>query len=290
MKDTSLPLISIITPCLNRANMIETALKSVSAQNYPNVEHIIIDGNSTDGTLQLLANYPDLLVVSKADQGVYDALNKGIQLSHGEIIGQLNTDDYFEENILGEIAEIFNLNPEIDAVVGGAKVVEKDSQGINQTLVILEPVQTKELIYRATIGVPVFNAWFFRKSLFQKVGYYSIKYKIASDRDFLLRMALNGVKFIPVNKVLYSYLQHTGSLSITKSIPQREKYIFESLSIAEYWSHPNISSEQIISACRKWYVYLCRNLLVMGIKTFNLKIIVISLIKFGRILLFRLFR
>ena len=111
------PKVSIITPSYNRAGMIETAIQSVLSQNYPEVEHIIMDGGSTDGTLEVLKKYPHLRVVSEPDQGMYDALNKGLNLAHGEIIGFLNTDDFYAPGVFAKIALQFS-EKTVDAVAG----------------------------------------------------------------------------------------------------------------------------------------------------------------------------
>ena len=96
-------LISIITPCLNRANFIEEAIESVLDQISPNVEHIIMDVGSTDGTLELLNNYPHLRIISQPDRGMCEAFNKVIQIASGEVIGFLNTDDFNEPNVFASI-------------------------------------------------------------------------------------------------------------------------------------------------------------------------------------------
>lgn len=111
---------------LNRAGMISTAIESVLAQNDPSVEHIIVDGASSDGTAEVLARYGHLRVVSEPDGGVYEALNKGIALARGEIIGQLNSDDFYEPETFGRVIELFRERPEIDAVSAGANVLEND--------------------------------------------------------------------------------------------------------------------------------------------------------------------
>ena len=117
----SRPLVSIITPSFNRADLIGHAIESVLKQDYSPIEHIIIDGGSTDGTLDLLAQYPHLKVVSGPDNGMYDALNKGLKLAQGEIIGFLNTDDLYAPDMLKEIAGYFS-NAEVEAVAGRAGV------------------------------------------------------------------------------------------------------------------------------------------------------------------------
>src|SRR5687768_6412703 len=108
-------IFSIITPSYNRASLIQNAIESVMAQNYPHLEHIVIDGGSTDDTLELLSSYPHLHVLSEPDRGVYDALNKGLSIAQGEIIGQLNTDDYYQSDIFQKIQDYFDKNPEVDA-------------------------------------------------------------------------------------------------------------------------------------------------------------------------------
>ncbi|MBE3118097.1 MAG: glycosyltransferase [Candidatus Atribacteria bacterium] len=115
-------LISIITPSLNRADMIVTAIESVLAQNYPYFEHIIIDGGSTDGTLNVLGKYPHLRLISELDRGMYDAINKGLALASGEIIGFLNTDDLFADDIFAKVAKKFD-DDRILVVAGGPVII-----------------------------------------------------------------------------------------------------------------------------------------------------------------------
>src|SRR5258707_149693 len=98
---------SVITPCLNRAELIAATIQSVTAQDYSDFEHWIIDGGSTDGTLELLQGYQHLKIVSEPDRGVYDAINKGIRLATGEIIILLNSDDLLVAGALSLSAEIF---------------------------------------------------------------------------------------------------------------------------------------------------------------------------------------
>jgi glycosyltransferase involved in cell wall biosynthesis len=124
------PLISIITPCLNSVGVIEQAIASVRCQNYPKVEHIIIDGGSKDGTLSVLEKYPDLRIISEPDQGLYDALNKGIRAAGGEVIGHLNSDDLYEVGALDKVVEAFRNHPEAEAVCGGAIVFSDTADGL----------------------------------------------------------------------------------------------------------------------------------------------------------------
>jgi glycosyltransferase involved in cell wall biosynthesis len=210
----SLPLLSIITPCLNRAAFIRRAVESVQQQDYPHVEHLIQDGGSTDGTLALLASYPHLGVNSQPDRGVYDALNKGIAASRGEIIGQLNTDDYYQPGIFQKIMDIFQDNPNVDAVCGSARVFEVDAEKGEQDIALYGPIDNRNLSVRITTGVPIFNAWFFRRRVFEKIGTYSLDYPLVADRDFLIRFYLEDLKVLPAEPVFYNYCLHPGSLTI----------------------------------------------------------------------------
>jgi glycosyltransferase involved in cell wall biosynthesis len=209
------PLISIVTPCLNRAGLIRQAVESVLAQGYPQVEHIIMDAGSTDGTLEILRGYPGLQVVSEPDRGMYDAINKGLHLAHGQIIGLLNSDDLYAEGAFEAVAAAFDQHPEALAVVGG---VSTFIDGPNGPLIveIVPAIEPEELWYRLIRGHPVTNAWFFRPAVFEKVGYFEERFLYSSDRYFLIHLVLDGgVRPVPVRQTLYLYRQHSGSATIS---------------------------------------------------------------------------
>ncbi|MBA4385687.1 MAG: glycosyltransferase, partial [Anaerolinea sp.] len=107
------PKISVITPSLNRAGMIADAIESVLAQNHPHFEHIIVDGGSTDGTLEMLTKYPYLHVISGKDRGMYDAINRGLEIARGEIICFLNSDDLLPPNVLPIIVRALETQPHV---------------------------------------------------------------------------------------------------------------------------------------------------------------------------------
>src|SRR5689334_1693035 len=126
--DVSTPVFSVITPSFNRASLIEEAIASVQAQEMPDVEHIVVDGGSNDGTQELLAQFPHLRVVSEPDRGIYDALNKGFAMARGKIIALLNTDDSFAPGKFRKIAAAFE-DPAIMAVHAGSEIYEETPQG-----------------------------------------------------------------------------------------------------------------------------------------------------------------
>src|SRR5574342_661003 len=136
--------LSIITPCLNRVNKVECSIQSVLKQGYPNVEHIMIDGGSIDGTLDILARYSHLKVLSGRDNGMYDALNKGLNIASGEIIGFLNTDDLYADHVFQPVMEYFR-DENLDAVSGKAQIFEEEKDGAPKTILELSPPDPDKL-------------------------------------------------------------------------------------------------------------------------------------------------
>jgi len=209
----NLPSFAIITPCLNRATYVAEAIDSVIQQGYPNLEHIVVDGGSTDGTLDILGSYPHLRVVSEPDAGLYDAINKGLRMAQGDVIGFLNTDDLYMESIFSRVAETFMHHPECNAVLGGVSIFIDGSNTERRTVAAYPPFPQKELLKNITQGLPLFNGWFFRRKAFYGIGEFDIRYHYAADRELLIRMALSGLRFENLVQIVYSYRHHPGSLT-----------------------------------------------------------------------------
>ncbi|MEW6235882.1 MAG: glycosyltransferase family 2 protein [Candidatus Omnitrophota bacterium] len=210
------PLLSIVTPCLNRARFIEEAIQSAVEQDYPRVEHIIVDGGSTDGTLDILKKYPHLRVISEPDKNLYDALNKGVRAAQGEIVGHLNSDDVYEKNIFAFVAESFVNNPAAEALYGAAAIFD-DGDPERRSIMAFREERYRELsFWNLLFGAMNINARFFRKSVYDRLGLYDIRYAIAADRDFLLRVSLANIRYLSSDRFFYHYRQHAGSLTINK--------------------------------------------------------------------------
>jgi glycosyltransferase involved in cell wall biosynthesis len=206
---------SVITPCLNRVRLIGATIESVIAQDYSNFEHWIIDGGSTDGTLDLLKRYPHLRLVSEADRGVYDAMNKGIGLATGEVIILLNSDDLLVHGALSLVADIFRNAVGTMIVSAGCQIFRCTPEGVEIEMHRYDDPRRNALSLRnVTIGTPNINARFFRRKVFEQIGEFDLAYRIAADRDFLIRAALRQLPDAPIANVLYRYRWHAGSLTM----------------------------------------------------------------------------
>jgi len=230
------PMISILTPCLDRIQFIDEAIQSVAHQDYPNVEHIIIDGGSTDGTLEVVRRFRQLRVITERDNGPYDALNKGLRLARGEIIGLLNSDDRYCRDVFGEVARRFAADPIVDIIFGGATVSENNGEGAPRTVArYVAPRDIELSFYNIMMGVPIINARFFRRHVFTRVGFFDTRYELAADREFLLRAAFVGTRSESISRLIYEYRKHDNSMSLSGAIGQRLKIYSEHMTIAEHY-------------------------------------------------------
>jgi glycosyltransferase involved in cell wall biosynthesis len=207
--------ISIITASFNRKEFIGAAIESVLAQNYSDFEHWIIDGGSSDGTLEFLQKYPHLKVHSEPDHGVYDAWNKGIERATGDFISILNTDDVYAPGAFHSCAKIVAASPSVPVVSGGCQIYRTTRRGEEIEMHRYQDPRRYRLSLRnATVGLPIINSRFFRRSLFDQLGRFDLAYAVASDRDFLIRASLAGVRDVCTSTIFYRYLWHAGSLTM----------------------------------------------------------------------------
>jgi len=184
-----LPLISVITVVFNGAETLEHTIRSVIKQTYDNVEHIIIDGGSTDATVNILRQYDHVIDywISEKDGGIYDAMNKGISLCSGEYVGMLNSDDMFSDvNVLQDIANRF-CQAKVDAVFSCLNIVDKDN--LKKTLRKYRVTKLNSVLLR--IGVmPAHPTFYCKRSCYEDGGMYKINYKIAADFEMLVRLLI----------------------------------------------------------------------------------------------------
>jgi glycosyltransferase involved in cell wall biosynthesis len=179
--------VSIITICYNRKATIEQSIQSVLGQDYPNIEYIIIDGNSTDGTKEIIESYSGKIskYISESDRGMYDAINKGLHLATGNVVGLMHSDDvFYDSSVVSKIAAKFEKESQTEGIYGNGIYVTNDAE---------------EKLVRNRIGgaynfnnlksgwLPLHPTVYLKKSLIEKYGVYDLNFKIASDTEFLLR-------------------------------------------------------------------------------------------------------
>jgi glycosyltransferase len=178
--------ISIITAVLNGSNTIGDTLESILNQLYKNVEHVIIDGGSTDETLEILKRYKNrrTKIISEPDGGVYDALNKGVQLSSGDIVGILNGDDFYaHDQVLNRVADVFE-KKKVDSCYGDLQYVDRD----NTSKMIRYWKSSRYRPGKFSYGwMPPHPTFFVRKEIYEKFGTFNTNLKIAADYELMLR-------------------------------------------------------------------------------------------------------
>lgn len=214
IKNDNLPLISIITVVYNGVKTIEQTIQSVIRQPYKNKEYIIIDGGSTDGTVDLIRKYETSLSywVSEPDKGIYDAMNKGIARAKGELIGIINADDWYDENVFEEIVKYYK-------ETGSGKVIH----GLLRNFMDEEFYSmVGNSIRRLRFDMIQHPTCFIPKTIYETFGVYDTSYKYSGDYDLILRFVNSGVKFCFVERPIVNF--RLGGIS---SIPQAEIEMFK---------------------------------------------------------------
>ncbi len=184
------PKISIVTICYNAEKTIADTVKSVLSQNYPQLEYIIVDGASSDATLEILYGFESgkFRLISEKDEGLYDALNKGINLCTGSIIGILHADDvYANSGVLSEMATHFENDEHLEAVSSSIEIYKPGN--VDKPYRVYLSTRFRKWQFRLGMQPP-HPGFFVKKSGFDKVGFYRIQYKISGDFDWLLRAIL----------------------------------------------------------------------------------------------------
>jgi len=189
--------------CYNSDKTIHGTITSVLSQTYPNIEYIIIDGASNDATLSIINRFGNKIskLVSEKDKGIYDAMNKGIQMATGEIVGILNSDDFYEnDEVIATVVRSLASNRTSDIVFGNIVFVNPDQLG--QVVRYYDAKHFKA--WKLRFGwMPPHPATFIRKKVYDALGYYSLNYKISADYEMFVRLLLiNQCKFTYIDEVL----------------------------------------------------------------------------------------
>ena len=245
---------SIVTPSYNRAAMLPRALDSVVRQEGVELEHIVVDGGSDDGTMALLAQYPKLRVVSEPDEGIYDALNKGIALAEGDIVALLNSDDWLEPGALAAVAAAFAATPAAQIVSGKARFLRDGGDGRRRE-VRFHPLQDETAMTPLNLAyASKINARFFRRQVFARFGPFDFhRYPMTADLDLLLRVALAGLPAVGLERYLYSYLAHEGSATIHGDLRRGLVTLYENLDLSEALLADRDPADPEAAALRRWH-------------------------------------
>lgn len=241
--------ISIITVCFNSEKYIATAIKSVLSQTCSDVEYIVVDGGSHDATVDIIKEYEPqfdgrMQWISEPDNGLYDAMNKGIRMATGEVIGILNSDDFYNHtDCLEKVAQVFD-NDNIASCFADVRFVS--SENLNRTVRYYSSAKFNPKKFRFGF-MPAHPSFFVRKKYFDKIGYYKTDYQIAADYELLIR-------FLHSHRISYKYLP----LDIIKMRTGGKSTMS--------WKSNYILNKEIVRACRENGIYT--NIFILLLKYF----------------------
>lgn len=213
--------ISIITVVLNNEKTIERTILSVLKQDYQDIEYILIDGGSTDSTLKIIKKYRNKInvLISEKDRGIYDAMNKGIKNSSGDIIYFLNADDeFYDEKVISDIAKQIIKRKEFDYFYGG--IVSRNIFGGESENIKMKEIPNKAIISGKNIP---HQALFVSRYLFEKLGLFDLRYKINGDYEWECRLVKNDYKGLYIERII-SYYNQTGFSSKISWDPYKERF------------------------------------------------------------------
>ncbi len=208
-------MLSVITVCYNSEKTVSGTIESVLNQTNSNIEHIFIDGNSSDDTLSIINSYREdyenrglrLVVVSEPDKGIYDAMNKGIKLATGTVIGILNSDDWYEPNTSAIVQKLMDRNPDTDILMGAVRIHNHEQK-------IIKKIKKSPWITSRNFN---HSAMFVKKKCYEEVGSYDIS-MLYADFDWFLRAMKKGRKISYTREILSNF--SVGGISTRKSLKQ----------------------------------------------------------------------
>jgi glycosyltransferase involved in cell wall biosynthesis len=207
-------MFSVVTPSFNQGQFIRATILSVLSQNFPALQYIVVDGGSTDQTIAILKEYSDRLAyVSEPDNGTADAVNKGLALASGEIIGWLNSDDIYYPGALDRVSALFADNPEADVIYGRAHHIDDAGS-------MIEEYPTKEWSFEDLIDHCIISqpAAFFRRRAIRRFGPLDTNHRYCIDYEFWIRLAKQGARFLFVPEVFAATRIHPAAKTVASRL------------------------------------------------------------------------
>jgi glycosyltransferase involved in cell wall biosynthesis len=222
-----LPKISIVTPTFNSLSTLRETIESVRTQDYPEIEHIVMDGGSEDGTLDILREYPHLIWESEKDEGHYHAMNKGIARATGEIVAVLNADDRYRPGTSRAVGEAFAAHPDWDGLFGDIVYIHGNDEEIYRREEALYDYQT--LLWSGVCYV-VHPTLFVKKAIYDRLGAFRHHdFKNSADYEFILRLGKNGCRIGHLPRYLVTYRYHddgqSADLRVTRNMARENGII-----------------------------------------------------------------
>lgn len=205
-----LPRISVVTPSCNQAQFLERTLTSVLSQGYPDLEYMVLDGGSTDGSAEIVKRYADRLAYwrSAPDAGQAAALREGFARATGEVLCWINSDDTLEPGALALVGKLFSERPEVDLIYGGLRTIDAADRRLFTQWAALD---LGTLVYESAFTSQPSSFW--RRAIYQKAGGLDASYRFAMDYDLLIRMLLVGARPLKIRPVLANYRIHPATKS-----------------------------------------------------------------------------
>lgn len=211
-------LFSIVTPSFNSEKTIKKTIESVLDQTYQNYEYIIIDGGSKDETVKIIESYIPLFAgklryISETDNGIYDAMNKGIEMATGDVVGIINSDDYYENDCLETVVNYYDPSKKYQVIYGALRFLDRKGEEIEVS--ISKHNNQKKMIFHPSM--------FVSSSIYRELFKYSTEYKYSSDLEFRYKLLLNDeICYSPVYKVLSNYMIGGGSYTTQAKLETNE--------------------------------------------------------------------
>lgn len=246
------PAISILTPVLNAAPTLVEALDSARQQQPAPLEVLVQDGGSTDGSTSLWREFADVDGVCEPDGGLYEAMNRLLQRAKGEWVVFLQADDWLEPGALAAWARGVQQHPHASIITGGAQAVQSSPNGVWETVWSRETLVDKAFAPEILLlGEPMLNARLYRRTALLDLGGFSLRWRLASDRDLLLRLHAAGTVATTIPETVYRYRWHAASRTMNAGHASAQRLTFENIEIAE--THLLSPSSNARKFLRQWH-------------------------------------